>query len=256
VYTSGDGSASDISLISKTKPEAGGGHPEVPGLDGLTLDGEDKKKGQLYSKRVLLTTYPNQPNIKPLPLRWGASDPRLRGPVLCSRQPFSLPYRNAIGALGGSYSTYRAVSIGLGLLAPDFRPDYTDTEPPFKVGPHPSWANVASFDPWGAMAQEIWKKEYAEGFDIRPTISMTMSHLKIPELDQLYREGKLQVDGKIVLKTPDLPAFPGVDQGIEVCARRPSIRFGISRALRGDCRLTRPCFEGQSTRRLVECTAS
>jgi hypothetical protein len=66
-------------------------------------------------------------------------------------------------------------------------------------------------------------QEYAEGFDIRPTISMTMSHLKIPELDQLYREGKLQVDGKIVLKTPDLPAFPGVDQGIEVNVCKASI---------------------------------
>jgi hypothetical protein len=55
VYASGDGSTSDVSLISRTKPEAGGGHPEVPGLDGM-LDGEDKKKGQLYSKRVLLTS--------------------------------------------------------------------------------------------------------------------------------------------------------------------------------------------------------
>ena len=90
-----------------------------------------------------------------------------------------------------------------------------------------------AFDPWGAMSQEIWAKvglvvlcfrkteltcikEYAEGLDVRPTIAQTKAHIKIDELDVLAKKGEFKVDGEIVIKSPELPAFPGVDQGIEV----------------------------------------
>lgn len=66
----------------------------------------------------------------------------------------------------------------------------------------------------------IPRQEYKDGLDIRPTISQTKSHIKIPELDALFREGKITIDGTIVQKTNELPAFPGVDQGIEVAVSK------------------------------------
>jgi hypothetical protein len=36
------------------------------------------------------------------------------------------------------------------------------------------------------------------------------------ELDEMFKQGQLEVDGKIVQRSPELKAFPGVDQGIEV----------------------------------------
>lgn len=238
-------SLSEVSLLSQTRP-SDRGVPEVPGFDGLHLaehveqlvdkNGRvDKTKvevPELYSKRVVLTTYPTQPNIHPFPLHWGAGpNPRDRGPVICSRQPRSLAIRNAIGAFGGSYSTYRAISVALKLLPVDFRPDFTKTQPPFAIGPHKSWwekddkgfPRIVGLDPFGAMAQQVWEREHLDGIDIRPTISQTWSHLKIEEIDKLYREGHLKVDGRVLMKSPDLPAFPGVDQGVEISVGKASI---------------------------------
>ena len=52
---------------------------------------------------------------------------RDRGPVVCSRVKSNLPIRNSIGAHAGSYSIYRALSIAMGQLRPDWRPDLTNT---------------------------------------------------------------------------------------------------------------------------------
>lgn len=46
-------------------------------------------------------------------MNWGASDPQARGPIVASRQPKSLPLRNAIGAFGGAYSIYRSLAIAM-----------------------------------------------------------------------------------------------------------------------------------------------
>lgn len=110
------------------------------------------------------------------------------------------------------------------LLPVDFRPDFTKTQPPFAIGPHKSWwekddkgfPKIVGLDPFGAMAQQVWEKEHLDGIDIRPTISQTWSHLKIEEIDKLYRDGHLKADGRILMKSPDLAAFPGVDQGVEI----------------------------------------
>lgn len=192
---------------------------------------------------MLMTAYPGQPGINPVPIHWGAGPTaRERGPVVCSRIAKNLLVRNSIGAHGGSYSVYRALSIAMGQLSPDWRPDLRHTQvstaistpniqPPFVLPPKPSWFGdgsgrgeqgnlrdwkIVSFDPWGAMSQEVWAKEYAEGMDVRPTISQTKAHIKIEELDVWARQGEFPVDGDIVIKSPELPAFPGVDQGVEV----------------------------------------
>lgn len=54
--------------------------------------------------RVILTTYPGQVGILPIPMNWGSSDPKIRGPIVASRHSSSIKKRNATGAHGGSYA--------------------------------------------------------------------------------------------------------------------------------------------------------
>lgn len=56
------------------------------------------------TSRIILTTYPGQSGINPLPMEWGEKDPHKRGPVVVSRAHDTVRRRNAIGAHGGSYS--------------------------------------------------------------------------------------------------------------------------------------------------------
>lgn len=58
----------------------------------------------LYNHRIILTTYPGQVGVNPIPMNWGSSDPSKRGPIIVSRHPKSIKLRNAVGAHGGSYS--------------------------------------------------------------------------------------------------------------------------------------------------------
>ncbi|SGY81598.1 BQ5605_C009g05509 [Microbotryum silenes-dioicae] len=184
-----------------------------------------------YSQRVILTTYPNQVGISPVPLKWGAPSAMERGPVIASRHALSIKKRNAIGAYAGSYSVYRALACAQGLIDPNHRPggflpplpkaldhelmirnvgcvqltDYTNTEPPIDIKWNPSWddkSKIVSIDPYGHLAPQIFKSYFDAGLDIRPTISITKAHIKLLDMDEAVRSGALQVDGKIVVKTP------------------------------------------------------
>lgn len=80
--------------------------------------------------------------------------------------------------------------------------DYFNTEPVFDVKPNPSWfdpTKIVTIDPWGHLAQVEHKERIDSGIDIRPTISITKAHLKIAELDDAVRKGRLTVDNKIVI---------------------------------------------------------
>lgn len=57
------------------------------------------------------TAYPGQVGVTPLPLKWGATDPMERGPVVASRHPSSIKIRNAIGAHNGSYAVCPYTSL-------------------------------------------------------------------------------------------------------------------------------------------------
>ena len=152
--------------------------------------------------RIVLTTYPSQSGINPVPLEWGAGDPQHRGPILASRligAVNNLKERNAIGAYGGSYSIYHALAVGSGALQASHRPDFTDTEPPVKIGPHPQWGEspmkIVSMDPFGHMVQGIYRDYLDRGYDVRPTIAVTKAHMRVPELGK----GAFKVDGSVVL---------------------------------------------------------
>ncbi|KAG6899802.1 hypothetical protein C0995_004916 [Termitomyces sp. Mi166 len=243
-------SSSPISMkASLASAEAAVGAPPA-------RSGDKEREKVLYPGRVNLTTYPDQHGITPYPLHWGAASAQARGPIICSRLPSSIKHRNAIGAHSGSYSIYRALSIAMGALSPTHRPDYAQTEPPVSIPPQPAWSDpskIVSLDPYGHLVQTLYASQIQEGLDIRPSIAVTKAHLKMSELDECVRRGELEVDGKIVFKSP-----PGLnedgsvsdrDMGVEVFVSKAAVepvwylpgvaeRFGISESL-----LRRALFE-------------
>ncbi|OKL61419.1 Uracil-regulated protein 1 [Talaromyces atroroseus] len=150
------------------------------------------------SNKLALTTYPTSGGINPIPLKWGASNAQERGPVVAS----GLNTHNAIGAHGGSYSVYTALAIAGGALPTDFRPDFTNTQPTFDFKPQPAWADekkIVSMDPFGHIVSTAYKTQLAAGVDIRPTIAVTRATMRMAEVAEAVRAGKLPVDGDIVI---------------------------------------------------------
>lgn len=153
--------------------------------------------------RIILTTYPGQSGIDPIPLEWGHQLPAERGPVVVSRHYNTLRRRNAIGAHGGSYSIYSALAVASSNLDLEHKPDFTNTEPAVAIGPFPTWGDkkkIVAMDPFGHIAPWLYKDLIEkQDLDIRPTIAVTKAHMKIPELEQSVRAGRLKPDGKICL---------------------------------------------------------
>ncbi|KAG8948966.1 Uracil-regulated protein 1 [Tulasnella sp. 424] len=227
---------------------------DKPALTPTTSSKEREKA--LYPQRVIITTYPDQSGIKPVPITWGAANPADRGPVLCSRQNNSIKARNAIGAHSGSYSIYRALAIAIGTLDPHHKPNYSLTEPPVEIPFVPAWADpkkIVSFDPWGHLTPQVFKEQADAGLDVRPSIAITKAHIKMSELDGAAASGALKIDGKVVLESVPLKdehgepmkGLPGVELVTSKAAVEPvwylpgvAERFGISEGL-----LRRALFE-------------
>src|SRR5690606_27910974 len=109
---------------------------------------------------------------------------------------------SAIGAHGGSYSIYHALAIAINDLSIDHRPDFTNAEPAANIGPFPQWGDqkkIVSMDPYGHLAPWLYKDYIDQGLEIRPTIAITKAHMRLPELENSVKEGRLKVDGKICL---------------------------------------------------------
>ncbi|KAI6355867.1 putative GTP cyclohydrolase [Pyricularia grisea] len=156
-----------------------------------------------FTSRIVLTTYPKQIGINPLPMKWGAPDAVQRGPVVVQRGPSTIRRRNAIGAHGGGYSVYYALALASQELKADHRPDFTNTEPAAEIGPFPQWGDpkkIVAMDPWGHIAPFLFKDVInKENVDIRPTIAITKAHMKLPELEESVRSGRLVPDGKVCI---------------------------------------------------------
>ena len=149
---------------------------------------------------IKLTTHPDNFGVDPEPLKWGERDPTARGPVVAT---VSKPgARNAIGSHSGSYCVYRAVALAAQKATNDFRPDFTNTLPPCRIGPFDSWYDpkrIVSLDPWGHVPQDIWADRLADGsLDLRPTIAVTKSHLDLPEIHLALKNGTLKADGVVI----------------------------------------------------------
>lgn len=157
------------------------------------------------SNHVILASHSSLKYKESLPIHWGAKDPLQRGPVVASLT--NARARNAIGTHSGSYTVYRALSIASGKFPPSHKPDLHNTQSPVAIGPYPQWfdsSKMVSIDPWGLDPMNNFKSLYDEGYDIRPTISVTQAHLQIPEIMEAVKAGRLKSDGKIVKQNNDI----------------------------------------------------
>ena len=157
------------------------------------------------SRHIVLTSHPSRFGPKPIPIQWGAKEPRARGPIIATLTKPA--HRNVIGTHSGSYAIYRALAVASGALQSDHRADLTNTSPVEQIGPHPSWAEpekIVSLDPFGALVGEVFASYCEQGYDIRPTIAIAKAHINLPELQEAVEKGRLPVDGKILKPGGDL----------------------------------------------------
>jgi GTP cyclohydrolase II len=194
-----------------------------------------------YSGRLVLTTYPGQSVVNPVELNWGAADPQVRGPVLVSRSGETLKRRNAIGAHGGSYAIYSALATVAGDLPADFRPNFKDTQPTFDFKQQPAWGDstkIVSMDPFGHDVIKHYGHYIEQGLDVRPTIAVTRANMRVGEISESVKSGRLAVDGTIVLNS--LGDVKVTKVAVEPVWYLPGIaaRFGVEEGL-----LRRALFE-------------
>jgi GTP cyclohydrolase II len=156
-------------------------------------------------RHIRLTSHPGDASRSNVPLRWGAAVAAERGPVIAS--PADPRRRNAIGSYSGAYAIYRALAVATRALARDHRPDLTDTAPAGQIMPQLQWAEptkIVSIDPWGHLVGEVFAEHIRAGIDVRPTIAITTARLAMPELRPLLTEGRLRVDGRVLLDSGEI----------------------------------------------------
>ncbi|KAL6693545.1 GTP cyclohydrolase [Trichoderma pleuroticola] len=184
-----------------------------------------------FTSRIVLTTYPKQIGIDPLQMDWGNPDPQQRGPVVVSRAASTIRRRNGSG---GSYSIYYALAVASKELDADHRPDYTNAEPAANIGPFPQWSDkkkIVAMDPWGHLVPWTFKDIIEkQNVDMRPTIAITKAHMKLPELAESVKSGRLVPDGKVCLN--ELGELAVTKFAVEPVWYLPGVaeRFGIDEA--------------------------
>ncbi|KAF9953122.1 Uracil-regulated protein 1 [Modicella reniformis] len=157
---------------------------------------------KIYANMPILTTYPHDKGNMPSKMSWGEADPSIRGSIIVGRDAASMNIRNAMGAYGGPYSIYRGLAVAMGDLAHDHKPNFENTQPPIEIEQRPQWSDpskIVSLDPFGHVTNKYFKKEIDAGLDIRPTIAITRAHMLVPEIQEEVREGRICIDGKIVM---------------------------------------------------------
>jgi len=162
-------------------------------------------KKQRRFGHIRLLTHPSKNGPRPLPIKWGASTPEERGPLIAT---LTTPQqRNVIGTHSGSYAIYRALAVASGSLDPSHQADLTNTRPTKQIGPHPGWADpdrIVSIDPWGHMVSEVFADELRQGLNIQPTIAITTAHIDLPEIRAAIAAGRLKPDGKVLRASGDV----------------------------------------------------
>jgi len=182
----------------------------------------------MIPRHIRLTSHPGDSGRSAVPLHWGATVAAERGPIVAS--PANPRQRNAIGSYSGAYALYRALAVATRALARDHRPDLTDTAPAGRIAPQPQWAEptkIVSIDPWGHLVGEVFAEHIRAGIDARPTIAITKARLATPELRPLLAEGRLRVDGQVLLGSGEIRVTKAA---IDPVWHLPGVaaRFGVS----------------------------
>lgn len=230
----------------RSLPQPVRGDPSRESVTSLDTNGghAPSERRTSTTKKITLTSYPGQAAVDPLPMEWGAKDPAARGPIVVSRNDITIRRRNALGAHGGSYSVYYALAVASHALDTTHKADYTNCEPAEDIGPFKAWADpkkIVAMDPWGHLAPWLYKSVMdSENIDIKPTIAITRAHMKIPELAESVKQGRLVPDGKICLN--DSGELKVTKFAVEPVWYLPGVaeRFNVS--------------EGDLRRSLFECT--
>src|SRR5918993_4132114 len=197
-------------------------------FQGRFLGHESRMSISNRSTHIRLTSHPEPGAVARHPIRWGAADPKERGPVIGSvTNPAD---RNVIGAHGGAYSLYRALAISARALNPLARPDLHNTHPVVDIGPHPQWSEpgkIVSLDPWGHKVGEAFGDEIATGTDIRPSIAVTKARLNLPEILGAMDRRRLKADGAVLHNSGDVSV---TKIAVDPVWHLPGIaeRFGVS----------------------------
>ena len=179
-------------------------------------------------KPIVLTSHTHTQGSKGPSIHWGADALQDRGPIVGTLT--NPAHRNVIGTHSGSYSVYRALAVASGALAPDHRPDLTNTAPTSPIGPFDTWHNgekIVSMDPWGGEIARYFKSYLAQGYNIQPTIAITQAHIAMPEVSEAIKLGQIAADGTLVRASGDCLVTKAA---IEPVWYLPGVakRFGIS----------------------------
>jgi hypothetical protein len=104
--------AIDATRRPATPTQTGAGDLHEDDRPASTPSSPQRKAG--ITSRIILTTYPGQAGIYPLPMQWGAKDPVERGPVVVGRSGPTIRRRNGmppliwkLGSLADSTSSDR-----------------------------------------------------------------------------------------------------------------------------------------------------
>lgn len=88
-----------VEQSAQSSPSLGTLRREVEGPRGQSPTPSIKRQRAGQSSRVILTTYPGQIGIDPIPMNWGHKDPKTRGPVVVSRTRGTIGRRNGTWTL-------------------------------------------------------------------------------------------------------------------------------------------------------------
>ncbi len=168
---------------------------------------EDRKSHPSHGRvdHIRLTSHAIEMPIKAPAIHWFAKSPLERGPVIGTIS--DKQQRNCIGSHSGSYTIYRALSIASGKYPQSHRPDLANTQPTEMVEPQASWfepGKIISMDPWGANIVDAFADYLSQGYNIQPSIAITQAYLKLPEIHDAMRLGRLKADGKFVNEAGDI----------------------------------------------------
>jgi GTP cyclohydrolase II len=138
-------------------------------------------------------------NAAPPNIVWGARTPQARGPVVAGLNAGSA--RNAIGVHAGAFGVYQALAVATGTLSRNHQPNLAGSSPSVNIGPFEPWfdpGKIVTLDPWGHRVAEVFARERRDGLDVRPSIAVASGHLRMAEVDEAMRYGRLRPDGRIL----------------------------------------------------------